>query len=479
MTGMRKIGCAVAALCAHHGDITASAQTVNEEAADAGLLTRLEQRLDEQENRIREQETRLDTQANLILNQALQLELQRQVLSQGSYLGARSNPLYRPPSETYFEPVAWKHMLPAARDGALRSGVTGGRTIPSLNGGFPPIAVSQAPQVSPPSDPPPQGGPEGVPAEPPPTGDATADRPNSEKQVDVLLLDQGGVLLPKGQLFLEPSLDYTSISSDRVNIAGFSVFNAIVIGTIRVDDIDRDIVSAALTARYGILNRLQAEVRVPVVYRLDRELTGVGTGEVEERRTEATEIGDVSATLSWQPIAARGARPATIFRVQADFPTGQSAFQIDRVPVSEDSPEERLVEAPTGSGFFSITPGVTLVWPVDPVVIFAGGGYTYNFSRTFGEFGVVAPGDGFEYLLGMNLSLNDRLSTNFNFTNRRRFSVRQNDVELLGSGTNDARFGWGLSASLNANTSLVLGATLGLTDESPDFSFSIRLPIKF
>lgn len=319
-------------------------------------------------------------------------------------------------------------------------------------------------------------------AEPPPIEDqsiATAERPQSDKAVDQLLLDQGGVLLPRNTLQIEPSLDYTSISSDRVNISGFSIFNAILIGTIRVDDVNRDILTGAVTARYGTGHRTQVDLRVPFVYRNDTETTGIGTGDAMERHTSGYGLGDIGLTIAWQPLAAKGGRPAAILRVQAEYPTGKSAFEIERIAPTENSPERVLVEAPTGSGFYTVSPGVTFVWPIDPVVMFAGGAYNYTFGRRFDEFGFVEPGHGFEFFAGMNMSINERVSMNFSFLDKQRFATVANGVKIPGSGTHDARLSLGASVGISDRASLVISSSTGLTDKSPDFAFSVRLPIVF
>jgi uncharacterized coiled-coil protein SlyX len=312
----------------------------------------------------------------------------------------------------------------------------------------------------------------------PGSGGETA-RPKSEKNVDQLLLDQGGVLLPAGKFQIEPSFDYTAISSDNVNVSGYSIFNAIVIGTIRVDDINRDILSSALTLRYGLNSRVQMDARIPYVYRNDSETTGIGTGDAKTRHIKGHGLGDISVTTSYQPFAARGWRPATILRIQGEFATGKSAFEIPRVAPSERSPERILSAAPTGSGLYTLSPGVNFVWPIDPVVLFAGGSYNYSFKRRFAGFGLVEPGAGFEYYAGLNLSINDVVSVNGSFLNKHRFATKFNGITLPGSASNDARMTLGASIGLSSRVSLVLAASNGLTDESPDYSFSVRLPVSF
>ncbi|WP_336985695.1 hypothetical protein [Altererythrobacter aquiaggeris] len=410
------------------------------------LLVQLDERIEAQDQRIAELEKKVDQQAYLIERQradaraqyAETARLRLALAERGEWeLIDRTN---RP------APGVQHAMLAVTQDGA--------QDIPAPPADAPaqPVADNAIPE---------------------------AERPQSDKAVDQLLLDQGGVLLPEGKLQIEPSLEYTSISNDRVNISGFSIFNAIVIGTIRVDDVNRDILTGAITARLGTGRRTQVDLRVPYTYRNDTEVTGIGTGDAAERRITGNGLGDIGLTVAWQPISAKGGRPATILRLQGEFPTGKSAFEIERIAPVENSPERILAEAPTGSGFYTASPGVTFVWPIDPVVLFAGGAYSYTAGRRFDDFGYIEPGHGFEFFAGLNMSINERVSMNFSFLDKQRFATKVEGVKLPGSGTHDARLSLGASIGLSDKISLVLSAANGLTDESPDFTFSVRLPIAF
>ncbi|MGH7426336.1 MAG: hypothetical protein ACREJP_09235, partial [Candidatus Methylomirabilales bacterium] len=145
--------------------------------------------------------------------------------------------------------------------------------------------------------------------EPPPPQPPTPlepERPRSEKPAEALLLEAGAILLPEGILQVEPSFEYSHWSTNDIAIAGFTVFEAIVIGTIRVDELNRDILTGALTLRYGILDRLQVDVRVPVLYRQDSEVLGVGTIQERERTIDNFNIGDLEASVSYQALNERG-----------------------------------------------------------------------------------------------------------------------------------------------------------------------------
>jgi len=132
------------------------------------------------------------------------------------------------------------------------------------------------------------------PEQPPPQPPAPLkpERPKPERPPEALLLERGAILLPKGSLQIEPSFEYSYFSSDRIAISGLTIFDAIIIGIIEVDSLKRDILTGALTARYGLLDRLQLDVRVPVLYRRDEEVLGVGTTNQRERTTDNFGLGD-------------------------------------------------------------------------------------------------------------------------------------------------------------------------------------------
>jgi hypothetical protein len=300
-------------------------------------------------------------------------------------------------------------------------------------------------------------------------------RPEAERPTEQLLVERGGVLLPQGTLQIEPSFEYEHSSRDRVAINGFTIFDAIVIGSIRVDDLERDILTAAVTTRYGITNRLQAEVRVPYVYRQDKEVLGVGTNDQNTRSIDTYDIGDIEANLSYQILSQQDWIPATIVRAEARFPTGTDPFEIERETIRGG--DQRLTEPPTGNGFYGFGPSATFVWRLDPAVAFAGSGYTFNLKDEFDGFGEIDPGDTFEWFVGTNIALSELVSLNLSFVNQITFETEQEGEGTPGSDSNDARLVLGTSIGLSERMSLVASAGAGLTDDSPDFNFTLSVPI--
>jgi hypothetical protein len=320
--------------------------------------------------------------------------------------------------------------------------------------------------------------PQVIPPAPTPTQTASTegDRPRSQRQADALLLDAGGVLLPRWHWQVEPSLDWTHISSDRVNISGYTVFNSIVIGTIRVDDVTRDIGSFSLSGRVGLPRRTQIDVRVPYQYRVDRETLGVGTADLRDQYTEGGHLGDVEATASWQPLVAKGVIPATILRLRARFPTGESAFEIPRIPTGAGG-QTKLDRPPSGSGHYVLEPGFTAVWRSDPLVLFLGAARSFPITRDFPVFGKIEPGPVTSFFAGLNLAVNERSSLNISFSNQLTASTRQNGLKLVGTPSNDARLGIGGSFGITETQSISATLQMGLTDQSPAYAISIGVPI--
>ncbi len=336
--------------------------------------------------------------------------------------------------------------------------------------------LAQAPTPQPPVPLPPE---EPPPAPVAPVEPAEAERPKAEKPPELLLLERGAVLLPKGVLQVEPSIDYTHISADRVAISGFTIFEAILIGTISIDDINRDIVTNSLSLRYGVTNRIQVEGRVPFIWRQDSEILGVGTADETERTVDGFGIGDIEASGSWQALLGRGWIPGTILRLRARVPTGTHPFEIDTVEIEGFPGRTFLADTPTGSGFFGIGPGATFVWRADPADFFTATSITNNNERTFDDFGTIEPGDTFEWFAGMNVAMSEQVSLNLSFVNQITGASVQNGTEIIGTSTNDARFVLGTSVGLAPRISLLVSAAVGLTDESPDFQFTVSLPMTF
>lgn len=296
--------------------------------------------------------------------------------------------------------------------------------------------------------------------------------------------DVGGVLTPQGRLVLEPSVEYLYSSVNRISVEGFTFLPAFLIGRINILEADRDTYIGALTARYGLTNRLEFEVKVPYVYRDDSLKTQrFLQGETDELQVEedifepdGNDIGDVEFGLRYQVPRRNPAWPYIVGNLRVKSDTGTDPFE-----VAAD-------ELATGSGFWSINPSLTLIYPSDPVVFFGSAGYLWSIQDDKGVRVLVNDnavmrqrevdvGDAVRLNFGMGLGLNDRssLSISYQLDLFSETSI-QGQGDVPGSDVTIGKLLIGYSLRLPGGTPLNLAVGIGATDEAPDSDLTFRLP---
>lgn len=297
------------------------------------------------------------------------------------------------------------------------------------------------------------------------------------------IFQQPGVLTPKGKVVFEPSLQYAYATNDRVAIVGFTVIPALTIGLIDVRTVNRTTWTAAVTTRYGVTNRFEIEARIPYVYRQDSTIARpIGTGSATDQSFSASGqyIGDIEMTGRYQFNDGGLDKPYYIGTLRLKSRTGRDPFE-----VTEASPflGPQLVqnELPTGTGFYGIQPGLTVLFPSDPAVFFGSVTYLHNFKRDVGSsFGKVDPGDIFGFNFGMGLALNDKASFSVGYDHASVQKPKQNgqvtpNSQVVQLGTLLLGFSYRLSARTNMN--LALG--LGVTRDAPDLQLTVRFPMRY
>ena len=236
------------------------------------------------------------------------------------------------------------------------------------------------------------------------------------------IFDQPGVLTPSGKFILEPSLQYGYSANDRVALVGYTVIPAILIGLIDVRQVKTTSGIGTITGRMGIGGRAEVEVKVPYVYlNGDTVSREIFTGSAQDRVFNASGhgMGDVEATARYQLNRGGPDKAFYIGWLRYKSRTGKDLFEVTTDCVQrclQNATGTGLpLELPTGTGFEAIQPGVTWLYPSDPVVFFGTFSYLYNFERSnvsrtvLGreeEFlGDVQAGDIWGFNLGMGLAL--------------------------------------------------------------------------
>jgi hypothetical protein len=344
----------------------------------------------------------------------------------------------------------------------------------------------------------PVGGPAGAPAAGAGTAAVGRAPGDSKRPREVApIFEQPGVLTPRGKYVFEPAIQYAYSSSNRVALVGYTVIPALLIGLIDVREVKRNTTTATATLRRGITNRFELEAKLPYVYRSDATVSReVFTGTAVERafETSGKAIGDIELAGRYQLNDGGADKPYFIAGLRYKSRTGKDPFEVttdcQRRCVGENITGSGLpLELPTGSGFHSLQPSLTWLFPSDPAVFFGSFSYLHNFKREVsrtvlnGEkesLGEVAPGGVFGFNFGMGLALNDKASFSVGYDHNSIARTRQAGLAVPGSvrlqlGT--LLIGYSYRLSDKKTLSVAVGA--GLTRDTPDVTLMLRVPMSF
>ena len=312
------------------------------------------------------------------------------------------------------------------------------------------------------------------------------------------LFEQPGVLTPRGKIIVEPGFQFGYSSSNRVALVGYTVIPALLIGLVDVREVKRNTSTASLTIRTGITNRLEAELRVPYVYRSDATVSReIFTGTSVERvfDTSGRGAGDAELAARYQINHGGPDQAYYVGGLRFKSRTGRDPFEVvtdcTRRCIGDNATGTGLpLELPTGSGFYSLQPSLTWLFPSDPAVFFGSVSYLHNVKRSKvsrtvlnGEqefLGEVKPGDILGFNFGMGLALNDKASLSLGYDHSSIARTHQGGAAVPGSvrtqlGTLLLGYSYRLSDKRTLNVSL--GA--GLTRDTPDVSLSVRIPTSY
>lgn len=332
-------------------------------------------------------------------------------------------------------------------------------------------------------------------AAPTPVGQApeSTSRATSVAQI----FEQPGVLTPKGKGVLEPSLQFSYSSNNRIALVGYTVIPAILIGLVDVREVKRNTFNATLTGRYGITNRFEIETRVPYVYRSDtsigREIL-VGQGNDGAFNASGTGIGDIEVTGRYQFNDGGADTPFFVGSLRVKSRTGKDPFEVVTSKAVKGLTDGVQTSLPTGSGFYGIQPALTMLFPSDPVVFFGTVSYLHSIKRSnvtrqstdkdgnpiLEPLGTIQPGGVFGFNFGMGLGLNEKSSFSIGYDHASVGRTMQDghaaaDSVRVQLGT----LLLGYSYRLNSQRTLSVSLGAGLTRDTPDITLTVRMPVTF
>jgi hypothetical protein len=278
----------------------------------------------------------------------------------------------------------------------------------------------------------------------------------SERIPEEMFLREEKVLVPKGKGEVE--LNLTFINRDR---------SAVFLGPDKV----RALVPS-ITARYGITNNLLGFVTVPFV---------VSWRELQPSILEATKnyrssgLGDIFFGANYQVFNEGYWRPSLMLSFIVTSPTGKSSYVM---------PENR---EPLGKGHWQLSPGISVVKSIDPVVLFGNLYYTYIFSRIINqppELGPeterveMKPGDSINLLLGTGFALNEKVTLSFKVVGSYIFRDKIAGKEIGGTKT-PGYFYFLLDYMLFKKGYLEPSVGFGITKDASDFLLSLSYVHRF
>lgn len=237
---------------------------------------------------------------------------------------------------------------------------------------------------------------------------------------------------------------------------------------------------------------------MPVVYRESTYQSGganQGAAGVtsEETVTRDPTIGDVNFGIAYKFMDESVSSPDAVVTLRVKAPTGKDPFGIKLRQSQANTNLFVPEDLPTGNGVWSITPGISLVKTYDPAVLFGSLSYTHNFEESFDDIsstvnqkvpGKVRIGDSFQIGAGIAFALNEKMSMSFSVSDlvQKKSKLKQDGGDwesVVSSDANAGYFNIGMTLAASDNLTIVPNLSIGLTDDAPDFTFSLKFPYYF
>jgi hypothetical protein len=142
----------------------------------------------------------------------------------------------------------------------------------------------------------------------------------------------------------------------------------------------------------------------------------------------------------------------------------------------------------TGTGFYALTPSVTVLLPTAPGVLFANLQFQHNFARTQpvqDRAGGPAtpvnlqPGESPAITFGIGFALNDRAALTLSYQQTHVFTAYADSKAIAGSSYSYGTFNFGLGYQISQSTRLNLSAGIGTSSNTPAAKVLFELPYKF
>jgi len=292
------------------------------------------------------------------------------------------------------------------------------------------------------------------------------------------------VLTPPQHFILTPSIEYTQATANRLVYEGVVIVPGINLGEVTASTDDRSISSLVADVRYGITDRLEAEVRVPLMFSDDRATVlsqGPQGSATQSIYISGKGLGDINLGARYQINDGADDWPIFIGNVRTNIDTGIGPFDIKRNPAG-------IAESVAlGSGFLGVQAGFSMLKITDPAVLYASLNYVYqvpkDINQTIGGVyvGNVDPSNSINATLGFGFAVNPDFSFSFGYAHSYVFP----QLTYLGGTpqtTTSLEVGtlnFGMAYRVRQNMSLNANFQFGVTADAPNMYMIISLPTSY
>jgi hypothetical protein len=285
-------------------------------------------------------------------------------------------------------------------------------------------------------------------------GQVTATEEEAERALERTLTAEGALLLPYGQVEVEPSFSYTRRHDDVSALARLNGVTVPVNQKVRDNEFQ-----PSVFARAGLPFDAQLEANMPYEIIEQERVTDVGGVARVARSATGSGIGDFSVGLAKTVLREKNWWPDLIARVTWNTPTGQA--QDNRVTL--------------GGGFNQIVGQVVALKRQDPLAFVASASY----QKTLNQVRGIEPGNEAEFFLGTFLATSPNTSLQISLDQTFADDAKFKGDKIKDSDQVSSTLNLGISSILARNVLLQLVGGVGLTPDAPDYSVTVSLPIRF
>ncbi|KVP66281.1 hypothetical protein [Burkholderia ubonensis] len=299
------------------------------------------------------------------------------------------------------------------------------------------------------------------------------------------------------KLTIDWGISDTYYDRRQLQLSGFLALDAIFLGNLNLGQTKSHQLMSDVDVRYGLTERISVDADVPYMYRTSTFMNGGAGGAantLSDTSVNSHALGDVNFGLYYQFVKEHGSVPDIVGSLRVKAPTGTSPFGIKLLQA--DPNNTNLVapsKLPTGTGFWSITAGVSVLKTYDPVVLFGSVSYTYNVAHSFSDISSVVGqtqpakvklGDIVQFGGGVALAFSERDSASIAYTMAIEPSTRTQAPggswqRVPGSQTTASTLGFGLNHVFNKHLTMNASVAIGLTPDAPNFVVGLRFPYTF